>query len=71
MTVRKVGKNHMESTIKYQLICRKATDPKKWIIRAVCSEKWQAEKFISILETASDIYLELKIIPVTIETEGK
>lgn len=60
----------MQNTV-YRITCRKKTKPDTWTIKTTCPEKWQAEKFISILETAADIYLELKIIPVTIETEGK
>ena len=60
----------MQDTV-YRIMCRKKTDPEQWQVKTTCPEKWQAEKFIGILETASDIYLELKIIPITIETEGK
>ena len=60
----------MKSSGKYKLICRKAPDPEKWIVKAVCSEKWQVEKFMLNLETCSNVYLELKIDEIT-ETEVK
>lgn len=60
----------MENTV-YRIMCRKITAPGEWQIKTVCKEKWQAEKFIGVLETASDVYLELKIEPVYIPVPNK
>lgn len=60
----------METGTSYRLLCRKATDPETWVIKAVCSERWQAEKFMMNLETCSNMYTEMKIETIT-ETEEK
>ena len=51
----------------YLLQYRKKTepDPDKWFTRCKCPEKWQVEKFMGILETTSNVYAELRIVPVT------
>lgn len=51
----------MENAI-YKLLCRKKTQPEKWIVKATCCERWQLEKYMLNLETCSDMYIELKII---------
>lgn len=60
----------METGTSYRLLCRKTTDPEKWIVKAICCEKWQAEKFMLNLETCSNMYTEMKIETIT-ETEEK
>ena len=55
----------IEST-EYKLICRKKTDPELWFIKCICKTKPEAEKYMQILKDVSDMYLELKIEPVTI-----
>ena len=47
--------------VAYRIMCRKVTSPNEWQKKTTCTERWQAEKFIGILETASDMYLEFKI----------
>lgn len=51
----------MENTM-YKLLCRKRAQPEKWIVKAICCDRWQLEKFMLNLETCSDMYIELKII---------
>lgn len=59
--------------VAYQIMCRKVTAPDVWQVKTTCSEKWQAEKFVGILETAADVYLELKIesVPVPVPNKRK
>ena len=58
------------NNVSYRIMCRKVSNPGEWQIKTVCKEKWQAEKFMGILETCSDVYLELKSEAIT-ETEEK
>ena len=59
----------MENTM-YKLLCRKKTEQEKWIVKAICPEKWKIEKFKLNLETCSNVYQEIKIETMT-EAEGK
>lgn len=54
------------TTTAYRITYRSKADPDRWQIKATCPERWQAEKFIGILETAADVYLELKVEPVPV-----
>ena len=58
-------KSNTESKTFYRIIYRKKTDPETWHIKCNCPEKWQAEKFIDNLLQCSNLYLELKIVPVS------
>lgn len=50
----------------YKLIYRKKTDPCTWFIKCICEKREQAEKYLQILTDVSDIYAELKVVPVEI-----
>lgn len=49
----------------YKIICRKKTDPFTWFVKCNCATQAQAEKFIEILSTAADVYIELRCVPIT------
>lgn len=52
----------------YQIRYQKKTDNTgKWFVKCTCTEKWQAEKFVDILEQVSDIYKALQVVPVQVK----
>lgn len=50
----------------YKLLYTLKTDPETWLIKCICRTASEAEKFMSVLETASDRYEKMKVEPVTI-----
>lgn len=50
----------------YKLIYCKKTDPDTWYIKCICESLQQAQKYFQVLTDVSNIYQELKIVPITI-----
>lgn len=64
---RKQQKKYKEIiSTEYKLIYTKKSDPGTWFIKCICEKREQAEKYLQILTDVSDIYAELKIVPVEI-----
>ena len=74
--MKRQNKRYEEITCtEYRLVCRKKTDPGLWFVKCYSKTREQLERFVQVLETASDIYIEFKIESVTvhkmIETGGR
>ena len=67
MKSKKKQKKQKEVTCtEYKLMYRKKADPGIWFIKCICETEQQANKFLQILLDVSDVYAELKIVPVTV-----
>ena len=54
----------------YKIIYRKKADPDVWFLKCVCRTRDQAERFKDVLEQVSDVYAELKVLPVSVSVPG-
>lgn len=59
-------------TAYYQIQYRKPEDrPNTWHKKCNCKTQEQAEKFIDVLENVSNVYSELRVVPVQEHEQNK
>ena len=59
-------------TAYYQIQYRKPEDrPDTWHRKCNCPTQAQAEKFIEVLENVSNVYIELRVVPVQDNEQDK